>query len=594
MASTALDALLTRLRDIKSIWIQNLRNNPRNGVMKVQLPGRNKREYPATLALYALCDLAEDAMKQLLSAEELDKFLGAASALESAVIDREYGSVTGDGLNFIPISCKNIFKEASNPRMKAGAYDSEELLGLIGDLYGQIANGLPDALTTAFGRHMDYDPNSRPSKTHSTPLARFCANRPAIASAAAPELIAFAEARCKILSDRIPLPIHMGILDDIVAVIGASGWKQHAPTMLIQKLSVLPKSARSRSYDTFGEVSPDVGLAHVAHVLRVDGSRKLVWVGDEERVKSFQWSYDDEGGEFKHAMLLREGGARILRSGRRGMAMWDVTSLPTHGPDGTRIVGKKMKSVEDSWRDDPEDIELSSGMKPTLIIETTALANIVVAQNQRISAPCGPPNTWVTLRILGHAADINCISTTSGMENPATFVTSASDGGVRLYDTRQPTPEFVVDHGDEKIHAVLYEHIGGQPFIIYGTLKSQQIKVWDVRNRAPLYELAMGNNSVSDLAWDVRDCTRLPLGKIGSHGKEWLDNRDAQFGASGSQASRSEDVEMEDDEGESEDGENYSDDEGNLVGQITPGTWKNDLEWRSTLESIVSFATNSS
>jgi hypothetical protein len=40
--------------------------------------------------------------------------------------------------------------------------------------------------------------------------------------------------------------------------------------------------------------------------------------------------------------------------------------------------------------------------------------------------------------------------------------------------------------------------------VFTGTSKFEQIKMWDVRARAPVYELATGNNRVESLAWDSK------------------------------------------------------------------------------------------
>jgi hypothetical protein len=43
--------------------------------------------------------------------------------------------------------------------------------------------------------------------------------------------------------------------------------------------------------------------------------------------------------------------------------------------------------------------------------------------------------------------------------------------------------------------------------VFTGTGKAEQIKMWDVRARAPVYELATGNNRVESLLWDSeRSC----------------------------------------------------------------------------------------
>ena len=43
--------------------------------------------------------------------------------------------------------------------------------------------------------------------------------------------------------------------------------------------------------------------------------------------------------------------------------------------------------------------------------------------------------------------------------------------------------------------------------VFTGTSRVQQIKVWDIRARAAVYELATGNNEVNSLAWDPKHNT---------------------------------------------------------------------------------------
>lgn len=52
-------------------------------------------------------------------------------------------------------------------------------------------------------------------------------------------------------------------------------------------------------------------------------------------------------------------------------------------------------------------------------------------------------------------------------------------------------------------HSVLNPTLSFFQVIFTGGTRSQQIKCWDVRARAPLYELATGNNTVGDIAWDA-------------------------------------------------------------------------------------------
>ncbi|KAF7323595.1 WD40 repeat-containing protein [Mycena kentingensis (nom. inval.)] len=537
-SSDTLKTLLKRLKAIQTKYERDIEENPDNEPEDSPIPGRDGPEYPCSIALYALCHLVDAAMKANLSTGERDELLEAAANLESHIVFQEYGG-RGDseGLDFIPMSCPNIVKD-NNGAFQLGSGAQTLLM----DMMMQLLSGDPRAaeISKVFKQngadHSNYDPSSRPSE-QSTPLA---------------PLTAFTEARCEIHSDDMHLPMAMAATDEIVAVIGAGGWKQRSPTMLIQRLSPI---ADADEDERFGTVCPDIGLTGIARQLRLDGGRQLAWVADTHRIKSYKWRYDKSGEDgsylpvhtldsngYENAMLLREGGARLFRFGLRGMAMWDVDALPTHGSKGRKIIGKKMTDT-DSWRDEDDEIELSEGSAPT----TTAaggkhLSFIEVVENHpgvagqilTVSRPMLKNATnlgavdletqQLAMRFLGHSADINRIATTSGLRtggagDPNAFVTACSDGGVRLYDVRQPLPQLAIEHGEEKIYSALYEHIGGQPFIIYGGLKSQQIKVWDVRNRASLYELSTGNNSVTDLAWDGPRQTLLAATELDDTGR---------------------------------------------------------------------------
>ncbi|KDQ19037.1 hypothetical protein BOTBODRAFT_52223 [Botryobasidium botryosum FD-172 SS1] len=83
------------------------------------------------------------------------------------------------------------------------------------------------------------------------------------------------------------------------------------------------------------------------------------------------------------------------------------------------------------------------------------------------------------------------------------FLTAALDGATRLYDVRQPAPVLVVFSRIEHTYSSTLAHVDGHPFIFAGGTRSEQINCWDVRARAPLYELSTGNTSVSGLVWDA-------------------------------------------------------------------------------------------
>jgi hypothetical protein len=50
------------------------------------------------------------------------------------------------------------------------------------------------------------------------------------------------------------------------------------------------------------------------------------------------------------------------------------------------------------------------------------------------------------------------------------------------------------------IVAMLIEYI----VVFTGGESSEQIKMWDIRARAAVYELSTGNNAVAGLAWDLK------------------------------------------------------------------------------------------
>ncbi|KAG8733800.1 hypothetical protein FRC12_018747 [Ceratobasidium sp. 428] len=108
----------------------------------------------------------------------------------------------------------------------------------------------------------------------------------------------------------------------------------------------------------------------------------------------------------------------------------------------------------------------------------------------------------ILARYLGHGGTITDFSVSGG--DPQVFATSCSDGFARLFDSRTPLPVLTFDacQNTECCYAVILAHPDSIPTLFTGTGVGQQIKVWDVRARTPVYELATGNNRVQSLAWD--------------------------------------------------------------------------------------------
>ena len=176
-------------------------------------------------------------------------------------------------------------------------------------------------------------------------------------------------------------------------------------------------------------------------------------------------------------LALIDNGSKILRGGRGGVEVWDVDSLPDHGPKGEKRVGKGKISVDDFWHDEPEDIERSTGTDATLTIRFTdpaldplrwqRLSNAKMLCTQKRGFSCYTIDLQaggkVTSRYLGHGGEVNCISVSEG--DPNAFLTACNDGVVRLYDVREPLPRlsFNAGAGSDPCDTALYIHVEGVP-----------------------------------------------------------------------------------------------------------------------------------
>ncbi|KAF7323596.1 WD40 repeat-containing protein [Mycena kentingensis (nom. inval.)] len=540
MLPSKLPSLLSSLEAVEKEWQHNLRLNPDNDPRPVFIDGCTV-EYPADAALWALCRLATGEGAGELSSEERAAFFEAASTLQDRIIDHEYAGGAAR-LAFVPIVSSTIhddLDERRDPRAAKGEFH----------------------FTNNFHRHSSapsttFDHSAMPS-AHTTPFARFSSARPPQRqyTSGPPQLRAFAEARCELAGDEHCPPLAMHSAGGLVA-LSLDYWS--SPALEFEHISPIP----SATWNRFGKVSLRMGHTGDITHLRVDPGRKLLYSASDGRVKSVYWTFDGDNGKtrpvhtldsggYGDAMFLRENGTLLMRSGRKGLAVWDMEAVETHGEDGKRPIGEQMDPEYLEVADDVE-VELSHGSKPTLSVTNPAVANMVVVNDHpgRTSEVLAVHRTdkdsqygvaavdlgtqQVSMRFLGHSADVNSVAS-----NASSFVTAANDGGVRLYDTRLPTPQFVIRHQTEKLHCALYEDIGGQPFIIFGGSVSEQIKVWDARARKPLYALATGNTMVQHLAWDAPSQTLLAAtesvykdraggfhnyrtAKIGAHGEEWV------------------------------------------------------------------------
>ncbi|KAG9077498.1 hypothetical protein FRC06_008878, partial [Ceratobasidium sp. 370] len=211
----------------------------------------------------------------------------------------------------------------------------------------------------------------------SSPLARPRPKLPALTPTAAnPVAMTVYDARCEIQSEHISSPIKLRLSSGnlCLALNAAGGWKGRSPALYYRLLDGSEAAAR------YHVVEP--GLADVASHIALDETRRLIFVGDGERVKSYAWaapngmSYEGKPLPTHTLNCRRIGGPiavlpndTIVRAGSGRAAVWNISGLKTHGKDGKRLIGGEDEDIlDDTMRDDSDNIEVSAGSSPNSYI----------------------------------------------------------------------------------------------------------------------------------------------------------------------------------------------------------------------------------
>ncbi|CAE6469279.1 unnamed protein product [Rhizoctonia solani] len=392
------------------------------------------------------------------------------------------------------------------------------------------------------------------SKRHpkSTNLSRFRSKLPPLTPTINKPLAASVlDARCEISSSRCSAPIRFltSLGGTCLALTGMGGYKNRSPTLeyfiLNQSLAPYTNFPAGHRYEP--------GLASVAFHGVIDEARRLIFVGDDDRIKSYEWGSPTEvypepspvhtlDTELSKGPMMILPNGSVVRAGKGGASVYDVRSLPTHGEDGDEVIGEEIEDF-DTMCDDPEEIEPSSGSAPTSHIKffdqpefkphiwqplISAPSTVICAEYAReggkysctgIDLETGKTTSYY----LGHGADVSAFSVSQS--DPQLFLSACNDGFARLFDSRRPLPVVTFDAcgQDEFCEAAALAHPDSIPIVFTGTHKGEQIKVWDVRARACVYELATGNNAVQSLAWDaLNNCLYAAteceyMDRLGSH-----------------------------------------------------------------------------
>jgi hypothetical protein len=310
------------------------------------------------------------------------------------------------------------------------------------------------------------------------------------------------QARCEVLSRSIRMPIQFSFSPggSCLAMPSMGGYKNRVPTLTYMIMG-----------DDTAQVPPtrslQVGLSDVAYDSTTDEQRKLIFVADHSRIKSYAWgssSESDGSGENYTKLVpthtlsskgsdrargpLAVNNGRLLRSNKGSLSVWNIDTLETHTGNGKTLIGGKFDPSE-SWRDDPEGIERSVGSAPhaSVTFQDSSLsparwhshpssAREMLCSSEPRNSP--PAYYCVTLdiesgkttgRYLGHGGTIEGFSTSAA--DPNIFVTGALDGYARLYDVRHPLPVLTLDVGyrSESCSSALITHPDGIPGRCYPT-----------------------------------------------------------------------------------------------------------------------------
>ncbi|PSS03512.1 hypothetical protein PHLCEN_2v3980 [Hermanssonia centrifuga] len=333
------------------------------------------------------------------------------------------------------------------------------------------------------------------------------------------------QARCEITDHETCRPIRLSLSSggSCLALAASGGYKNRDPSAHYWLLN-------NDDHELFS-VEPE--LADVAYHIAVDESHKLMFMADNDRIKSYSW--ENGKGTPVHTLnsnnhqgplaLLPNG--RILRAGKGSALSWTIDPLETHGQNYKRIGKGKYKGFEDTGRDvERDDMEFSTGSKPDSTIsfadasfkpsvwhrhEPTGYMLSGEEPRVRDSYSCIALDLEhggkMVTRYLGHGGKVENITTSEGDGN--VFLTSGSDGFARLYDIRHPLPALTFDIECESApcYTAVLAHLDGIPAIFSGGVKTEAIKFWDIRAKQLVYELSTGNNVVNSLVWNSRNST---------------------------------------------------------------------------------------
>ena len=317
---------------------------------------------------------------------------------------------------------------------------------------------------------------------NSTRLSRFRADVQFPSPSTHPHAVNVLQARCEVYDEAICSPFRLALSEDgaCLALTAKAGYKERDPVLTYW----LPEEGTENQEQSHA----DVPLIEPGWHLVLDEARKLMFVADRDRVKSFTW--DQKSSRPVHTLnsmkthrgplaLLPNG--RIIRAGEGSALCWTLDDLPTHGPGPkSKRIGAGKYSWENCWRDREDEEEeystgsqpgtalpLGGGFNPRIIYPHKPTGHLLAGESPDAGYGCVALDLEhggaVASRYLGHSGTITELSTSP--EDANIFLTAAGDGYVRLYDRRRPLPglTFDVEKREAPVMTAAFVHIDGLP-----------------------------------------------------------------------------------------------------------------------------------
>ncbi|KAI0749763.1 hypothetical protein C8Q80DRAFT_1353188 [Daedaleopsis nitida] len=294
-----------------------------------------------------------------------------------------------------------------------------------------------------------------PPHSRSSRLSRFGSVHATSASDNPPTAQMIHQARCKITEKKISSPVAAQVSSDsscLAVLVMVRRQELKYPVLHYYRHEEDTNPVYAAGVTIFTE------LSDIAYHMTTDEERKLLFVSDGTRVKSFRWDTDitisrheESTGAAVHTMRCDryEGAIEMLpngylvRAGRGEAAIWDLDTLKTH--EGGRRIGTG-RFVEygpfDEERTGPWGKSTGSHPTSTVNFEEKTLypwvfhyhrpaAKLLAAETQNGSGRHGYVSLDLehggraAVQYTGHAGDVHAISSSAG--DPNTFATACAD-----------------------------------------------------------------------------------------------------------------------------------------------------------------------